>query len=250
MFDFLGELLNNLVFYYVMLLLTVIAFMVVLILFLKERKTLKQLKEDKILDNNLSEETLTQENDERESAKLELQKMLEQMQKDLESKTEEAIQKFEREQEEKAIISYQELLQVVNKENSNINYYNNHNIDNVNSMNDDVKSNDSYSDNYSYESIPSYTFDEQRNIKKFKNTDFISPIYGKIDANVNFPRIPKIIRNNQVESNNIYDTHYDNRIDEKIKMETVTRLDTTSLSNEIAKSEEFLRALKEFRNNL
>ena len=83
--------------------------------------------------------------------------------------------------------------------------------------------------------IWSFVVQKQRNIKKFKNTDFISPIYGKIDANVNFPRIPKIIRNNQVESNNIYDTHYDNRIDEKIKMETVTRLDTTSLSNEIEK---------------
>ena len=64
--------------------------------------------------------------------------------------------------------------------------------------------------------------------KKFKNSAFISPIYGVMNENLEYPKVKK--------TENILDI--------------MNTKDYNELTEEIQRQEEFLNALKEFRNNL
>ena len=64
--------------------------------------------------------------------------------------------------------------------------------------------------------------------KKFKKSDFISPIYGIIDEKLEYPTVKK--------NENILDI--------------MNTRDYNKLTEEIERQEEFLNALKEFRKNL
>lgn len=168
----------------------------------------------------------------------ELEDILKKMQENIDLKPEDVIKKFEEEQEEKAIISYQELvdnvklgkIEVVDDEESGINFVENLNIEE------------------SFEPI-TVTEEEQATVtpemlkeaiqiietskvvdepKKFKNSEFISPVYGIIDTNLEYPTVKK--------TDNILDI--------------MNTKDYNELTQEIKRQEEFLNALKEFRNNL
>ena len=64
--------------------------------------------------------------------------------------------------------------------------------------------------------------------KKFKKSDFISPIYGIIDEKLEYPTVKK--------TENVLDI--------------MNTRDYNKLTEEIKRQEEFLNALKEFRKNL
>ena len=66
---------------------------------------------------------------------------------------------------------------------------------------------------------------EKKETSKFKNTEFISPIYGRQNSNITYPKIASFTK---AESNE----------DEII-----------NISNDLDPNVEFLRTLREYRNN-
>ena len=64
--------------------------------------------------------------------------------------------------------------------------------------------------------------------KKFKNSEFISPIYGVMENNLEYPTVKK----------------------SETVLDIMNTKDYNELTEEIKKQEEFLNTLKAFRNNL
>jgi len=167
-----------------------------------------------------------------------LEEILQKMQEDIDVKPEDVVKKFEEEQEEKAIISYQELvdnvkagkIEVIDDEESNINY--------VESLELDVTSEPAMEINEGDSSVtPQMVKDVIENItvssikeepKKFKKSEIISPIFGVMEEKFEYPTVKK--------SENILDI--------------MNTRDYNELTEEIKRQEEFLNALKEFRRNL
>ena len=130
-------------------------------------------KEDKEIDNIISSMVQERKESKEEVEQVddktkELEDVLEKMQKDLEAKPVDVVASFEKEQEEKAIISYSELVKTLKKgqpeEEKTIDIL-------VDEIKEAASSNES-------------TYD-----KKFKNTDFISPVYGKMDEHLDFQKL-------------------------------------------------------------
>ncbi len=210
--------------------------------------------------------------------KSEIEEMLEKMQQDLEAKSEDVVETFEKEQEEKSIISYQELVKTINKENNVAK------IDVKEPVAEEVIS------KAEEEAVPmpatqhilnekiSDTFEEKPKetpaVRKFKNTDFISPIYGKMEEHFEYPKVPSFqsqkaeqhpydIKNEddkediietfeqELEENQINDYLEDYGFHTHMKIDGLEQtLDMPPISPEIKENEEFLQALKEFRKNL
>ena len=76
----------------------------------------------------------------------------------------------------------------------------------------------------SYEKIEVNT--PEKSDTKFSNSEFISPIFGRLENNVEYPTVKKTV---------------------ETKTYTETKFDSNEASDE---SDEFLNTLKEFRNNL
>lgn len=182
-------------------------------------------------------------NEETNPSKMQLDDVLEQMRKDLEEqKPIDQVKTFEEEQEEKSIISYQELLHVNNKE------------------------------------ITETKIEEKEEIKKevinekepsistttFRNSEFISPIYGRVNNDIEYPTIPKIRRaklgNDELEPTKQLEEEPIVEIIEEIeepkfeKNPTITELEktlnTAKLQKKLSKNEDFLKTLREFRKKL
>lgn len=117
MFDFFTTIFNNkLLFFGIIVVIGFVIFTIILI-----KKASKEDKDasidiEKIDGNNsLFDEAIKTDDLKTSDGKLDLDSMIEKMQQDLDAKASEVVEKFENEQEEKSVISYQEL---VNKENS------------------------------------------------------------------------------------------------------------------------------------
>ena len=207
----------------------------------KPRENLINAKIEVPIGENIKPSIKEEKND-----KLDLDDMLAKMQKSLDSKQEEVVENFEAEQEEKAIISYQELLDSMKN----------------NNLEDEIKQHELQQEktasSLATNKVTEFLEREEPKIKKiesfvekkdkkFKNTDFISPIFGKQDAKIEYPTIKlfdtgKHIQNEQED--------LISEIDE-IKNESVKKERVLNVSSEVdAKNDEFLRALKEFRSNL
>lgn len=171
----------------------------------KEEK--EEIVVHKIEDNNIKSEPKFEKEPEEEISS-ELESVLKQMQESLDQKKD-VTQMFEEEQEEKAIISYQELVRANLKQEIK---------EEEELPNIDIPKIE--------EEIPILDTKEE---KKFKQTGFISPIYGTMDIK-SIPKKPKIeeIRDIDIEA----------------------ALNLNGLSEEKKKNAEFLKSLKEFRNNL
>lgn len=219
--------------------------------------------------------------------KSEIEEMLEKMQRDLEAKTEDIVENFEKEQEEKSIISYQELLKTM-KENSSATTKRQPTAAPIEIKQPTVTSSEvkPYSNPIEEliveeptieEPVKEETIVKEDNpaVKKFKNTDFISPIYGKMEDHLEYPKVPvfhpkeqiefdfdSTIQENMVqdvieefdrklENHNIDDYLEDFNFDGHMKIDSLEQtLDMPPISPEIKENEEFLKALKEFRRNL
>lgn len=170
------------------------------------------LTEEVIEEPKLEKPELTEE---QKAAKAELERVFNQMSADLEAKNEsQPIETFEREQEENAIISYQELIKQVEKK-------------------QEIKKEQPKED--IEESKPEIEKIEQMELdfeepKKFKNSDIISPIFG-IQKENNYQKKPK---------------------EEKIEEPFVARHAYESIKKdyEDENNKDFLNSLKEFRKNL
>ena len=183
---------------------------------------------------------------EEKNDKLDLDDMLAKMQKSLDSKQEEVVENFEAEQEEKAIISYQELLDSMKN----------------NNLEEEIKQHELQQEktasSLATNKVTEFLEREEPKIKKiesfvenkdkkFKNTDFISPIFGKQDAKIEYPTIKLFDTGKHIQKEQ---EDLISEIDE-IKNESVKKERVLNVSSEVdAKNDEFLRALKEFRSNL
>ena len=163
--------------------------------------------------------------EETEAEKTNLEEVLEKMQADLDKK-EDVVALFEQEQEEKAIISYQELLNSKNKNNSGANKE-------LLSVIEQIEAG-----NNSKEIIEEYNAEEveEKTEKKFKTTDFISPVYGKVDNHIEYPTIPN------------YEKMETRRTRSRHNIELDKKVDIFEENND--HNDAFLNALKEFRSNL
>lgn len=240
-----------------------LVFGIVLFIFLKDRKN-DQEEIDELMDSLDKRNTKEVKEVEFVEKKSEIEQLLEKMQQDLEAKTEDVVETFEKEQEEKSIISYQELLKTLNKE------------DNVTK----VEVEEDTPQPVVMTTLEEDTFKEPEQepstaLKKFKNTEFISPVYGKMDEHLEYPTVPSFHPKEQVEfdfhdtyqnnvvedvieefdrkleSHNIDDYLEDFNFDNHMKIDSLEQtLDMPPISPEIRENEEFLQALKEFRKNL
>lgn len=178
------------------------------------------------------------------SPKSELELVLEKMQHDLEEqKDKDAVAIFEQEQEEKSIISYKELLQRKNELTTpevlhDERFENEPTMieDNDNSLTDDyINLVDNVNDIISVDSIKEAN--DIKQTKKFVTTDFISPVFGRRQAEFDYPKVP-----------NFKDMMIKKEKTSEYDLETTLNLDP--LTDQIKRDDAFLSALKEFRKNL
>ena len=181
------------------------------------------------------------------------------MQKDLEATPEEVVDNFEREQEEKAIISYQELVRQLKKgkKEENVIKVDEDTLTGNKSLNelvDEIKN-----PTREIKELEVSKEKELSDTKKFRNTDFISPIYGKMEDKLEYPKVKSFARNDIQTKLDEFDEKYgEYNIESYLKefkndtnLNTLEQtLDMEPISNEVKQNEDFLKALKEFRENL
>lgn len=175
----------------------------------------------------------------------ELEKVLEKMQQDLEEqKDKDCVSMFEQEQEERAIISYQELmakkdelLAMVDDERfeneKTYNYDDNFSYDNFDLINNDELKLKNTNKNIDFDAVKE---DNTNDEKKFVTTDFISPIFGRREATLDYPKVPNFKSVLKSEKSHEYD------------LEATMNLDP--IAEKMQQEDAFLNALKEFRKNL
>lgn len=211
------NLINNSTFYYCLMGVVYVLCIIFVVMLLVKRKHKKYEQPKKI-------------EQKKDFDSMDLESVLSKMQEEVE-KPKDEIMTFEEEQEEKAIISYQELLKAVKK-----------NVDEVTEPKeikqepileikeelDEEKSalepivlqNDS-----EIKVTPAY----EKKSSKFQNSEFISPIYGRVDNEVEYPKIKSFEEPEQELDKTIVLPKIDSKMDD---------------------NDEFLRILKEFRSNL
>jgi len=216
--EFIEDLVNNSTFYYCLVGIVYVLCIIFVVMLLVKNKRKKRLE--------IKPET------KRDLESVDLELVLEKMQEEV-SKPKNEIMSFEEEQEEKAIISYQELLNAVKK--------------NVNEVTQPRQNEDSVDLKTEVASIledsvlepvvlqentpAKEQVKEETKTSKFQNSEFISPIYGRVNNEVEYPKIKSFDDSNKEED-----------LEKTIVM--------PKLDSNIDSNDEFLRILKEFRNNL
>ena len=163
---------------------------------------------------------------------VDLESVLEKMQEEV-SKPKDEIMTFEEEQEEKAIMSYQELLNAVKK-----------NVNEVTKPRNFVEENELEREIEAIEEhkvLEPLVLKSEGSVKeiskeepkptKFQNSEFISPIYGRVNNEVEYPKIKSFEETKKEED-----------LEKTIVM--------PKIESSLDSNDEFLRILKEFRNNL
>lgn len=168
----------------------------------------------------------------------ELEDILKKMQEDMDVTPEDVVRKFEEEQEEKAIISYQELvdnvkagkIEVIDDEESDVNFVEGLEImDESEPVISTIETKEEVTPEMVKEAIQTISNESvKEEPKKFKQSEFISPVFGVMNSNVEYPTVKK--------NENVLDL--------------MNTKDYNELTEEIKRQEDFLNALKEFRNNL
>lgn len=191
----------------------------------------KPISEDERFDSEDNEDEIKFEKiterpeltDEQKAAKEELERVYQQMSMDLEKQEEKSddIDEFEREQEENAIISYQELMAQAERLKQESDRYEEHAESNA-----DIKVNAAM-DTYKEHTLKnSFENEPKKESHGFKNSDIISPIYGiQREGKKSLPK---------KQSNGIIGRAYE---EDLVKSEKKQNID-------------FLNSLKEFRKNL
>lgn len=230
-----------------------------------KRKSTSELEEVEKDKEEMEEVKETIEPIKKAPEKLDLEQMLEQMQQDLYAKPEDVVEEFEKEQEENSIISYQELIGSIkdNQESTKIESTNEIVLENI-IENEIVPHVQQLSiDDYLDEKIE-IKDEEETALKKFKNTDFISPIYGKMEDRLKYPTVPSFRKEDDriekeletYEASSLTNKNIDDYLEDLdfVQNMEINSLEQTlnmkPLSAEVKENDEFLQALKEFRKNL
>lgn len=231
--DIYNLLMSN-IYLYICVIVALIIICIILFIIVSNQRTRKKIKDDFVEAERIENEL---ENVELEPKNNELEDILKKMQEEIDVKPEDVVKQFETEQEEKAIISYQELvdsvksgkIEVVDDEPLDVNFVENLNLDSKIEPINEVENDSSVTPEMvrnAIESISESSIKEEP--KKFKQSAFISPIYGVMSEKLDYPTVKK--------TENILDI--------------MNTRDYNALTEEINRQEEFLKALKEFRNNL
>lgn len=176
----------------------------------------------------------------------EIEILLKEMQADLEKHEQDPVYTFEEEQEEKAVISYQELKAMKTEP----------------QLSDEVTNYEEEQERMAME-----TPDVETTLKKveemkeelpkekttFSNSEFISPVYGRMkNPEPNYPKIPNFKEEFRIQHDD-EELQFDD-VKVNLKSENIRSLedafDLEPISEEAKNNEEFLKALKDFRNNL
>lgn len=222
----LMNIINNSTFYYVVVALAyvLVIFFVIFLLVKNKRKRIERVK--------------IEEAPKKDIESVDLEAVLDKMQEDVNKTKVDEVKSFEEEQEEKAIISYQELLKAVKKD-----------VDDVTKV--EIPSEEKpvvveeeeakvqimpeevVEKSVSTPVVETMEEKETRKPSKFQNSEFISPIYGRVNNDVKYPKIPAF-REKQEPIN------HEDDLEKTIVFDAIKNDD----------NDEFLKALKEFRNNL
>lgn len=211
----LSDFVNNPVLFFTSFLLVLVGLIVILVSMLKTSKKVKVEEQVKTVEEKFPQ-TYT------DTKKTDIESVLEEMQRDLDN-SEAQINTFEDEQEEKSIISYQELLQTMKVEEPVVE-------DNqVKQFVDKIKG--------------------ATEEKKFKGSEFISPIYGRVEAptHIEKPNTPIIRATKKQPEIETLDFDFD---EPKHAYDIEKTLNLEPIRKEIKQNDDFLKALKEFRKNL
>lgn len=152
--------------------------------------------------------------------RISIEEVLKAMNEDLEKQKYAKIDKYEEEQEENAVISYQELVarkMALGKEQDDIDVL-------PESYNESVEVFDEMMEKAEIEK-PKKIVSTVQTESKFSNSEFISPIFGRLEDNLEYPTLKKV-------------------------EETETFVETKVKEELPKQSDEFLSTLKEFRKNL
>ena len=195
--EIINELMQNKPLFFSIISVLVATIIFVLYLIIKERKkdqdeideimsSLVEPKRRPIVEIEEAEEEVKEKTIEKvveektEEKPLDIEAMLEQMQKDLNTKAEDVVATFEQEQEENSIISYQELVRSLKGEKI---------------IKEPVVEKEEVKEpvQLSLDAV----IEEDTAEKKFKNTDFISPVYGKMNEKLDYPTVPQFNKNDK-----------------------------------------------------
>lgn len=225
------------IYLYICIIIGLLILTTILVITASNRRNRKKIKDDFIQAEKVEAELEKVE----EETPNELENIIKKMQEDMEMNPEDVVKKFEEEQEEKAIISYQELvdnvksgkIEVIDDEESDVDFVENL-VTNTEINHEPVMAIESDSESQvtpemvkeAIESISKDSIKEEP--KKFKQSEFISPVYGIVDTNLDYPKVKKT----------------------ETILDIMNTRDYNELTEEIKRQEEFLQALKEFRNNL
>lgn len=175
---------------------------------------------------------------ETETPTSEIDLLLTKMKEDLKETKMNPIESFEEFQEENAIISYAELKKASQKEP-------------IMSAEEEESQPIIMSvrelEQMSQKELEKQTEPVKEQKGKFKNSEFISPIYGKINTDaLEYPKIPSFKKETKIEEN----TNHQEISTSANTVEVEEPLLLDELTEEMKRNEDFLQALKEFRNNL
>ena len=224
------------IYLYICILIVLVIIATILFIIASNQRNRKKIKDDYVQAEKVEAEL---EKIEEAPQSSELEDILKKMQEDIDLKPEDVVKKFEEEQEEKAIISYQELvdnvksgkIEVIDDEQSDVNFVESLEIDLteepvIETIEDEESSVTPEMLKEAIQTISESSVKEEP--KKFKNSEFISPIYGVMENNLEYPTVKK----------------------SETVLDIMNTKDYNELTEEIKKQEEFLNALKAFRNNL
>ena len=228
---------NNLYLYLAIIIALLILDVILTIICLNQRKR-RNIKEQfsKIEDEEEKLESITDEV--KPEVAFELEEILEKMQRDVEMQPEDVVRKFEEEQEQKAIISYQEFVDSVNNNKIDVVDDEEGDMDYVAALEKQLNpkeenckhnyNNSDYANKSHLDVIDQMEMEDEP--KRFKNSEVLSPVFGRMQPEFEYKKI-----NSFSNTNN------------KVEVEQVSGAST---ADDVKNNEDFLKALIEFRNNL
>jgi len=222
----LMNIINNSTFYYVAVALAyvLVIFFVIFLLVKNKRKRIERVK--------------IEDAPKKDIESVDLEAVLDKMQEDVNKTKVDEVKSFEEEQEEKAIISYQELLKAVKRDVDDVTKVEIPSEEKPVVVEDEeakvqIMPEEVVEKSVSTPVVETMEEKETRKPSKFQNSEFISPIYGRVNNDVKYPKIPAF-REKQEPIN------HEDDLEKTIVFDAIKNDD----------NDEFLKALKEFRNNL
>lgn len=222
----LMNIINNSTFYYVAVALAyvLVIFFVIFLLVKNKRKRIERVK--------------IEDAPKKDIESVDLEAVLDKMQEDVNKTKVDEVKSFEEEQEEKAIISYQELLKAVKRDVDDVTKVEIPSEEKPVVVEDEeakvqIMPEEIVEKSVSTPVVETMEEKETRKPSKFQNSEFISPIYGRVNNDVKYPKIPAF-REKQEPIN------HEDDLEKTIVFDAIKNDD----------NDEFLKALKEFRNNL